>query len=125
MPLSQGPLRQLPAFIKSFALAGAAISSAFAAAWWIINSTNVFAAPLLYDFQQITLLLWPSSLWLIATDSASMIEQFEIFLLSVAANTVLYGALGAIIWYGVAKQRIALLVPVLAIGALWRWLLSL
>lgn len=101
------------------------MSVVLAAVWLGVNSAATHNPSLEYWLQIGTLLLWPSSIFLLAVDGLGPHALAEVYLISVTANAILYAAVGVLVWFGLAKHPVALIVPVLAVAVLWRWLLSL
>ena len=97
------------------------------AAWWFANGLGLWPAHLglWIACQKITLLFWPSSLWMIATERAQLSSALLLLLLSALANAAAYAAIGASVWYGLFRRRVALAVPIFLIAALWSCLLRL
>jgi hypothetical protein len=73
----------------------------------------------------VTVLFWPSSVMMMGTETLGLVSQIEALLISMAANALVYALMGVAVWYGMHRHRIALIVPILAMGVLWRWLTSL
>jgi hypothetical protein len=67
------------------------------------------------------LLLWPSSIFLMATAGHKWYDRFvvEIFVLSLVANVIVYAVFGGLLWWGLYRQRWALF---LILGVIiWGW----
>jgi hypothetical protein len=113
-------------FVFRFALAGAVGPILLGGLWWVINNASSHNLSFEIVMEKITLLLWPSSFALLmgagfSNDAMSV----KLFLLAMAINVALYSVLGALVWCGIVKSHILLLLPITAIGALWTWLLML
>jgi predicted membrane protein len=117
---------KLSAFVFRFAFAGAVGPLLLTIVWWFINSASRHNLSFEIVMEKITLLLWPSSITLLAGAGFSNSEMSkELLFLAMTINVVLYGAIGILVWYGIAKSRLMLLLPITAIGAIWGWLLML
>jgi hypothetical protein len=65
----------------------------------IVNNYGPLEESLGYPLNRITQVIWPTSFWLLATDGIEGTPRAYLFLLmSVAANGVLYGVLGSVVW---------------------------
>ena len=85
--------------------------------WWIVNGYRLLSWRGEILFQNVTFMIWPTSIMMIG-DLPSPDGEF-VFLLSAVANTILYGIVGALIWYGLARCRAALILPPIIIAAIW------
>jgi predicted membrane protein len=113
-------------FIFRFALAGAVVPVLLNILWWVINNTSSHNLSFEIVMEKITLLLWPSSIALLAgAGFSNYAMSIKLLLLAVIINVILYSVLGLSVWYGFAKNHILLLLPIAAVGALWSWLLML
>jgi len=116
---------KLAAFASRFALAGAVAPLLVEAAWFPINHTSGrHNLPLEIAMQKLTLILWPTSLQM-GVDWGEATLSVEVFLISAVLNALLFGVVGVSLWFGLKRHRVLLLPTVLAIGALWGWLLML
>ena len=67
--------------------------------WFLAQWLFAQAPTFLYSLERVTRVLWPSSIWLMATDgSEGTVSAYEIIVASVTANVVLYAALGSSLW---------------------------
>ena len=87
------------------AVVGLAVPIAFFVAREVISSSNTM--------DSITLIAWPSSFFMMATDGEpAWTATYNYFLaMSVLANILLYSAVGSILWrikWGIARIRTAL-----------------
>jgi hypothetical protein len=65
---------------------------------------NVQTRTFLYALERLTTVLWPSSIWLMATDgSERTISSYAIVVVSITANIMLYAVVGSSLW--LLKQR--------------------
>lgn len=72
-------------------------------------------------FDRVLLALWPSWIFLVADPEE---RSIAIPVASVAANALLYGVLGWLIWLGVYRKRTVLGLTAVAIAAGWYFLFS-
>ncbi|MGE8174921.1 hypothetical protein [Pseudomonas fluorescens] len=101
------------------AITGAVIPVVLHSIWQMNNSINFFDTSASIILQKTTLILWPSSFFMLATTGDAL------YPLSALTNVALYTALGAGIYYGLARHRLILIIPILMISLIeWR-LLSL
>ncbi len=107
---------KLFSFITWFALTGMLVALTLGALWWFSNIVRYIDRQTL---EQVTLVLWPTSLFLITPNA-----DFILVLISIVGNVLLYIAIGLMFWVGFTKTRFFLAVPILSIAALWWWLLS-
>ena len=105
-------------------VAGAIISIAIRAVWGAVNSSLSIGVGVKVALQKITLILWPSSLLMMAATSDRMFS-LKLFLISTLMNVVLYSGVGVCVWYGLTKNRILLLAPIVVMSVIWWRLLSL
>jgi len=111
--------------IALFASAGSAISMFLLGLWWVlpkIGYTNLWASSRL---DTITLLFWPSSFFLMATENQTTTTVLQIMAASIAVNILLYSLIGLLMWYGINKQRWVLYATVGVIAIGWYKLLKL
>jgi hypothetical protein len=71
--------------------------------WFLIQiltrGNTQLCTKMAYPAERIIRVMWPSSLWLMATDGIEGAPKAHLFIFfSVAANVVLYAVLGGVIW---------------------------
>lgn len=110
-----------PKFTASFALAGFLVPLIFRAGWSLINKSGYLNIHIIAE--KLMLLLWPASLM---TLPASSDPEFEVklFLLSLAANVILYTVLGMLVWLGLRKHVGFFAIAGIPLVAIWWWLLT-
>lgn|SRR5215469_10430770 len=65
--------------------------------WFLIQ--RLVGEGAMYQLERVVRVVWPSSLWLMATDGIEGTPRAYLFILmSVAANVLLYGVLGSVVW---------------------------
>lgn len=111
-------------FTGLFGLFGIAIPIAFRLLWRLLDYFKINNLDIHVAFENLMLMLWPTS---IMTLPASDEPGFETraFLFSLAANTILYVILGAIIWLGLRRHPGFLVLAGMAIAGTWWRLLTL
>jgi hypothetical protein len=113
-------------FVFRFALVGGIVPILLNVVWRVINNASSHNLSFEIVMEKITLLLWPSSVALLAgAGFNNNAMSIKLFFLATVMNVVLYSVLGASVWYVIGKSRILLLLPITAVGALWYWLLRL
>jgi len=115
---------RLSKFLQWFALSGAVVPMVLELMWWLINKSSSWSLNAKICLQKITLVLWPTSYGMLAATSDRVLA-IKLFLLTTLGNVVLYTVLGMLLWYGLAKQRVFLVVPIALLSVIWWWLLSL
>jgi len=73
-----------------------------------------------YRFDRVLLVLWPSSIFLMADPEG---QSIAIPTVAIIVNAVLYGAVGWLIWFGLNRRRFVLPVVGLGVLAIWYFLL--
>jgi formate/nitrite transporter FocA (FNT family) len=78
-------------------------------------------------FMRARLMLWPSSLFLVATAGSEGLDygSLAIYTVSCITNGVLYGVAAILLWYGCNVNRIGLLALAMALVGAWFSLLRL
>jgi hypothetical protein len=117
---------KLRTLVSYFALAGAVVPVLLGAVWWSINTASSHNLTAEVVLEKITLVLWPSSAAMVAGagwDNATM--SASLFLVALAINVVLYIVVGAMVWYGIRKSHLWLFLPILVLGGIWGFLLTL
>lgn len=113
-------------FIFRFALAGAFGPFVLSPVWYVINNASSHNLSFEIVMEKITLLLWPSSFSLLAGAGFNNNTMgIKLFLLAVIINIILYSVVGMSVWYGVTKNHVFLMLPIVAVAMLWGWLLML
>jgi hypothetical protein len=75
----------------------AALALVPAATWFGLQAISQHSAPLMVE--RVIQVLWPSSIWLMATDGMESTPTGRlIVLMAITANVLLYCGVGAIIW---------------------------
>lgn len=116
----------LLSFVSRFALGGTAGPILLGAVWWCVNNASGHNLSLEIALEKITLVIWPSSLALTAgAGFGNTSMSTKLFVLAMILNVILYSVVGVLVWYGLRKHHVLLLLPVFGIGALWIWLLKL
>jgi hypothetical protein len=66
---------------------------------WLIGGNEQLEWKIAYPLERAILVLWPSSIWLMATDGIEGTSRAYLFMfMSVAGNVVLYSLLGSVAW---------------------------
>lgn len=108
-------------FTTVFALAGFLVPLAFRAIWHFLNqSTNLDTH---FVAEKLMLVLWPTSLMTLPTSPEAGFET-RLFLLSLAANVIIYTAMGMLVWLGLRKHIGFFAVAGIPAFATWWWLLT-
>lgn len=72
---------------------------------------------------RVALVLWPSSIFLLASDNPSPLGVDGFLLYAIAANVILYIAVGSLLWAAMRRTRVAWVPLVLIVGLIcWRML---
>jgi hypothetical protein len=111
-------------FLLRAAIASVVIPIAFLAVQLVGFAGNEFALFQLY----LMLLLWPSSIMMMALDGAKSIWNWDALLViafSITANAILYIACAALLWMGRNKNWLFAIPIILGVPALWWRLLTL
>lgn len=79
-------------FVKLAGVFGLSIALLLSIAWWIHNSGQAlqFGPTIGRELEKITILLWPSSILLMATDNSSLLLSLFASLLAILLNALLY-----------------------------------
>ena len=59
------------------------------------------------------------------TDNMRLGPSLLVLLQAALLNAALYSAIGAALWYGLFRRRVALALPICVMAGLWSWLLQL
>jgi len=110
-------------FISMFAVAGGILPLIFVLTGWAVGKTQGIELKVLIIFQNIMLMLWPSSLMLLPTGSDESLLPFAL-LISIPVNIVFYAVIGTVVWYGL-KYHFILVLLAAALSVLWWRLLTL
>jgi hypothetical protein len=114
-----------PAGALRFILAGAGLGLAIPLLFRIASAglDRIPQAPvgMLTAFDYVQLMLWPTPLLLVPVEEpgAPDLSAWGSFAIAALANVTVYAALAGLVWLGLAKSRWILLVPVLAVAAVW------
>jgi len=103
---------------------GALVPVVLRVIWWLVDSYSVVSTGGKIVLEKITLVLWPSSFFLLSASSDKVFAA-KLLVVSVLTNVVLYWGLGITIFYGLTRFRILLLAPIIVMTTIWWWLLSL
>jgi hypothetical protein len=103
----------------------------------LLFSSVGFAIPILYEIKHLVIdkmrgfemffelaesllpFLWPSCIIMMATNEENIPESILIFAISALVNTFLYASVGSLIWLGLYKNKIFLVVAILSVLAIW------
>jgi hypothetical protein len=108
-------------FIVLFSLVGLVVPALFTALSQLL--TGIYRPDShVWRFDIVQLLLWPSSIFMLATAGHEGID-YEMLAISIVANVALYALLGFLVWWGVYKQRWVLYVVAGVIALGWYKLL--
>ncbi len=109
-------------FVSWFALCGILVPLFFQVVWWLVDRYLTFNISLELGIQNVMMVLWPSSIFLLPAGSD---ERYFLVGITVAVilNIIFYTSIGVATWYSIKKSYL-ILVPVgIAIFALsWRML---
>ena len=101
------------------AFIGAAVAGIFVLLRILFPVTSVSG---LLDKPQ--LLLWPTSIWLIAATGGGRLGG-QLYVLATLGNMALYAILGLFLWYGLRKSLLILVIEGILILGSWALLLQL
>ena len=73
------------------------------------------------NFDRVLLAVWPSWIFFVANPEE---QSITIPAISIAANMLLYGGLGWLIWFGIYRMRAALVLTAMAVLFGWYFLFS-
>ena len=83
-------------------LIGLTVSLVFITLWALFERfISLHASVIVEDIQ---LILWPSSIFLMATCNAGLADRIEIYSISIGVNVLLYSVAGLSFWYGIEKH---------------------
>ncbi len=108
-------------FITTYAGLGLLIPFVFRVTWYFIDQSTSLKAGIIVE--KIMLMLWPTSLMALPASDEPGFET-KLFLISLAANVVLYALMGFLIWLGLRKNVGFFVIPVLLLPMMWWWLLT-
>jgi hypothetical protein len=114
-----------PAGALRFILAGAGLGLAIPLLFRIASAglDRIPQAPvgMLTAFDYVQLMLWPTPLLLVPVEEpgAPDLSSWGSFAIAALANVTVYAALAGLVWLGLAKSRWILVVPALAVAAVW------
>ena len=85
-------------------MASSALGLLAPAGWFLIQAfagdTTVLGKEIAYPAERVIRLIWPSSVWLMATDGIEGTPRADLFIfLSILVNVVLYALLGIAFWF--------------------------
>jgi hypothetical protein len=115
---------RLSRFLVWSALAGAVVPIALEVLWWVTNRSQALSLEARIALEKVTLVLWPTSFGMFAATSDRTLA-ISLLVLTTVGNVVLYSAIGVALWYGVARRKVYLIVPIAALSTIWWWLLSM
>jgi hypothetical protein len=111
-------------FALYFALAGFFIPFIFTILWIFLENYSKIYNSIGEKLELIQLLLWPPSIFMMATANHEIID-FNMMLISTIANTIIYTGLGLLLWWGLNRNKFFLLVPCAALLFGWYLLFKL
>jgi len=111
-------------FVKIFAMFGLSVPIILTLIWPILERSNYWYGTLGNALATLQLLIWPSSIFMIASAGYEGID-FKMLSISIAVNIVLYSIIGFIVWLGLKKHHWLLYVLVVLILLSWYILLRL
>ena len=91
--------------------------------WKIMSWTSVLTVNSNYLLSQIAMLVWPSSIFLMASENQSVAVTILVIAISVSINVALYTFIGVWTWYGVIKHKWLLIPLVILMIVAWYKLL--
>ena len=91
-------------WIGVFSFVGAVLPFLFTAAWSILDRYSAINAWLGGKLELLQLLVWPSSIFMMATAATPGVD-WTMLMLAVVVNVVLYAAIGGVVWWGIYRQR--------------------
>jgi len=121
---SQKYVKSLGRFIGIFSLFGLSLPLIFTLIWTILEKTKYAYGSLGNGLATLELLIWPSSIFMMATAGHHGID-YGMLSISVAANIVLYSIIGFVVWLGLKQHRWLLYFLVMIIILGWYKLLTL
>lgn len=114
-------MMSFPKFTAIFALMGFLVPFLFRTAWIFLNkSANLDIHAIA---EKLMLLLWPTSLMTLPASPEPGFET-KLFLFSLAANVMLYVAVGILVWLGLRKHISYFAAAGIPLAAIWWWLLT-
>ena len=114
-------MMSLARFTAIFAIAGFLVPFVFQATLHFLNQrTNLDVH---FVAEKLMLVLWPASLMTLPTSPEAEFET-RLFMLSLAANVIVYAAMGMLVWLGLRKHIGFFAVAGIPAFAMWWWLLT-
>ena len=111
-------------YVVLFSLAGLALPCLLTVIWMALEKHNGAYLWVSGKIEVLQLLVWPSSLFMLATAGHQGID-YKMLALSTAVNIGIYALIGFVIWYGVHKQHWILLACGVLVTLGWYKLLTL
>lgn len=108
-------------FTAIFAFVGFLVPLVFRAMWHFFNQSRNLDVHVVAE--KLMLLLWPTSLMTLPASPEPGFET-KLFLLSLAANVIIYAVLGMLVWLGLRKHIGFFAIAGLPAIAMWWWLLT-
>ena len=110
--------------VLGFAITGALVSISLRALWGWVNSSTWASPAAKIVLQKVTVILWPSSVFLLSATSEQRLA-IKLFATSTLVNVVLYMLVGVLTWVGLHKHAGFFALLGLSLGAMWWYLLAL
>jgi len=111
-------------FIGFFSLVGLVLPCLFFIAWRFLEDAPNLYGSIGNKLELLQLVAWPSSIFMMATTGEGGMN-FEILVISITVNVILYAIIGFLIWFGLYKQRWVLFCTAASLLLSWYFLLTL
>jgi len=111
--------------LAGFAFGGAVIPLLFSCFWWLNDRFGVVDIDMHLGIFRLMLILWPSSIMMMAPGEFSSWSDALVLLIEIDFNIALYVTVGAAIWYGLTKHYAVLVLVAIAIAVMWWQMLTL
>ncbi|MCP4347078.1 MAG: hypothetical protein GY795_16315 [Desulfobacterales bacterium] len=111
-------------YLGVFATVGFAIPVILTVVWFLLEKHNDYYLSIGDKIIVIQLMIWPSSIFMMATAAHEGID-FVVLSLSITVNVLLYTVLGYFIWMGIYKHHWILYAVATVIIFAWYKLLNL
>lgn len=107
--------------ILYFSCLGLVVPIIFSIVSLLYENMNRLLPSLLYKIQ---LMIWPSSIFMMATAANKHID-FKMLIVSIVVNVILYSLIGFFVWFGIYKQKWVLFVIGVLVLLAWYKILNL
>jgi len=100
---------------------GLAVPVALRVASAVLETFNALPDAIWTVFDYVQLMLWPTPLLLVPVEEpgAPDLTSWGTVAIATLANVTVYAGLSGLVWAGVAKARVLLVLPLVIIGGIW------